>query len=225
MVPPSPQSTAAWGVSRLDMADPWGSIGSSSQAKAHGLPCNAMTPLWLLVAPFFWGRLGLGLVRYRKRSQNSFKAPVKRHLWPWPSNRMFRKNVWKTWQDPHFHVKTALKCGPSGGLLILCCEYLMILRWDLNLGICCGGHAVSWISHLSNIQRRLETAMQKCTPSDDSYRKSPEEDTFTYFHFTKKHQLPLQAMVPVYNVDYCWSTRREVVWFVESMSCLFRMRV
>ena len=61
----------------------------------HATPWRHYGYWWLL---FFWGLLGLGLVRYRKRSQNSFKAPVKRLLWPWPSNRMFKKNVWKTWQ-------------------------------------------------------------------------------------------------------------------------------
>jgi hypothetical protein len=59
-----------------------------------------------------------------------------------------QKKCLENMTSPHFHVKTALNCGPSGGLLILCCEYLMILCWDLNLGICCSGHAVSWISHL-----------------------------------------------------------------------------
>ena len=123
-----------------------------------------------------------------------------------------QKKCLENMTSPHLHVKTALNCGPSGGLLILCCEYLMILCWDLNLGICCGGHAVSWISHLPHKHSKKGWNRTADVLQVMIFSVPWRGD----FHFTKthrlQHQVPLQAMVPVSNVD-CWlrSTRREVV--------------
>ena len=110
----------------------------------HATPWRHYRYWWLL----FLRSTGLGIGTVSQKISEFLQGSCEEATVTLTIKSDVQKKCLENMTSPHFHVKTALNCGPSGGLLILCCEYLMILCWDLNLGICCSGHAVSWISHL-----------------------------------------------------------------------------